>query len=144
MCNIVVCIDFVFTTLFVNCSVKDTPVINCRYNTKGGDRLGGLLKGDFQLVLAFRVVLAVITRTNTPFLTKVFIHCGAGLLSVAIRTFHSCSVSFLFVNFDVCTSSFFATLGSKFISTTVSFYHAVVFRAKTIVVLPFFLNISKV
>lgn len=46
----VVCMGFVFVTVFLKCSVKDTPLIDCRCKTNGRSRLGGLFRGDLQLV----------------------------------------------------------------------------------------------
>lgn len=81
-------------------------------------------------------VLTALAMIFSRTLSSIFVGYDANLLEMTVHAFLICSIPFLFMWFNIYTSSFFTALNDGAVSAAISFMRALIFPVICIIVLP--------
>ena len=127
---------FIFLGIFVGYSTGSAPVMGYHYGAQNHAEIKNVLKKSLTLLAASAVVLTALAMLFARTLSKLFIGYDANLLEMATHAFTICSIPFLFMWFNIYTSSFFTALNDGAVSAAISFMRALVLPVICILALP--------
>ena len=127
---------FIFLGIFVGYSTGSAPVMGYHYGAQNHAEIKNVLKKSLTLLAASAVVLTALAMLFARTLSKLFIGYDANLLEMTTHAFTICSIPFLFMWFNIYTSSFFTALNDGAVSAAISFMRALVLPVICILALP--------
>ena len=127
---------FIFLGIFVGYSTGSAPVMGYHYGAQNHAEMKNVLKKSMTLLAASAVVLTALAMLFARTLSKLFIGYDANLLEMTTHAFTICSIPFLFMWFNIYTSSFFTALNDGAVSAAISFMRALVLPVICILALP--------
>lgn len=127
---------FIFLGIFVGYSTGSAPVMGYHYGAQNHAEIKNVLKKSMTLLAASAVVLTALAMLFARTLSKLFIGYDANLLEMTTHAFTICSIPFLFMWFNIYTSSFFTALNDGAVSAAISFMRALVLPVICILALP--------
>ena len=117
---------FVFLGVFAGYSTGSAPIMEMR----------NVLKKSLRLLGGAALVLTGLAMGFARPLAKLFVGYDAALLEMTVHAFVICAIPFLFMWFNIYTSSFFTALNDGGVSAAISFMRALVLPVICIVALP--------
>ena len=127
---------FIFLGIFVGYSTGSAPVMGYHYGAQNHAEMKNVLKKSMTLLAASAVVLTALAMLFARTLSKIFVGYDANLLEMTTHAFIICSIPFLFMWFNIYTSSFFTALNDGAVSAAISFMRALVLPVICILALP--------
>ena len=127
---------FIFLGVFVGYSTGSSPVMGYHYGAQNHAEMKNVLKKSLTLLAGSAVVLTALAMVFARTLSRVFVGYDANLLEMTTRAFIICSIPFLFMWFNIYTSSFFTALNDGAVSAAISFMRALVLPVICILTMP--------
>lgn len=127
---------FIFLGVFVGYSNGSSPIVGYHYGAQNHKEVKNVLKRSMILMGGAAAVLTALAMIFSRTLSSIFVGYDANLLEMTVHAFLICSIPFLFMWFNIYTSSFFTALNDGAVSAAISFMRALVFPVICIIVLP--------
>lgn len=127
---------FVFLGVFVGYSTGSSPIMGYHYGAQNHDEMRNVLRKSLTLLSGAAVVLTAMAMVFARPLAALFVGYDAALLQLTVRAFVICAIPFLFMWFNIYTSSFFTALNDGGVSAAISFMRALVLPVICILALP--------
>ena len=128
--------------LFMGYSLGAAPVISYNYGSENTAELKGLFKKSLILTGIFSVIVTIASELGSGFISSIFVGYDAELMNLTVNAFRIYSVAFLFMGFNMFSSSFFTALNNGPVSALISFARTLVFEVLSILILPGFLGVN--
>lgn len=127
---------FVFLGVFMGYSMGSSPILGYHYGAGNVTEMRSLLKKSLIMLGGAGVVLTTAAVAFARPLSAFFVGYDEGLLDMTARAFAICSVPFLFMWFNMYTSSVFTALNDGLVSAVISFVRSLAMPVVCILLLP--------
>lgn len=127
---------FIFIAIYIGYSNGSSPIMGYHYGAQNHKEMKNVLKKSLILLGCTSVILTTIAMVFARPISAIFVSYNASLLNMTTRAFTICAIPFLFMWFNMYTSSFFTALNNGPISAVISFVRALVFPVICIIFLP--------
>ena len=127
---------FVFLGVFMGYSMGSSPILGYHYGAGNVGEMRSLLKKSLVLLGTSGAVLTALAVAFARPLSAIFVGYDKGLLDMTARAFAICSVPFLFMWFNMYTSSVFTALNDGLVSAVISFVRSLVLPVVCIILMP--------
>ena len=127
---------FIFLGVFNGYSQGSSPIMGYHYGAQNYKEMKNLLKKSMVILASAAVVLTAIAIFGARSICSIFVSYDAALLDMTTRAFMICAAPFLFMWFNMYTSSFFTALNDGAVSAAISFIRALVLPVVCIIVMP--------
>lgn len=135
---------FIFLGVYMGYSSGSSPVMGYHYGAQNHKEMKNVLRKSLILLGGAAVVLTTIAMLLAPTIAGLFVSYDAELMAITSRAFVICAIPFLFMWFNIYTSSFFTALNDGVVSAIISFMRALVLPVICIIVLPMFWGLDGV
>lgn len=129
-------VSMIFSAVFIGYSVGAAPIVGYHYGAGGHAELKSLLKKSTCLIAVASVVMFGLSELLGGTLARLFVGYDAQLMALTARGFAIFSIAFLFIGFNIFSSSFFTALSNGLISALISFLRTLVFQTVAVLLLP--------
>ena len=136
--------NFIFIGIFLGYALGIAPVVGYHYGAENVSELKNLRRKSLRLILLLALVLTGLGLIMARPLSLIFVSYDQALLDMTVHAFRVISFSFLFIGFNMFTSSFFTALNDGFISALVSFSRTFLFQSLAVLLLPVVLELEGV
>ena len=127
---------FIFIGVYVGYSSGSSPIMGYHYGAQNHAEMKNVLKKSLILLGSAAVVLTGLAILFARTLSSLFVGYDAELLEVTVHAFVICAIPFIFMWFNIYTSSFFTALNDGAVSAAISFMRALVLPVICILVMP--------
>lgn len=127
---------FVFLGVFMGYSMGSSPILGYHYGAENVEEMRSLLKKSLILLGTAGLVLTTVAVTFARPLSAFFVGYDKGLLDMTTRAFAICAVPFLFMWFNMYTSSVFTALNDGLVSAIISFVRSLLLPVVCIIFMP--------
>ena len=127
---------FIFLGVFNGYSQGSSPIMGYHYGAQNHKEMKNLLKKSMVILASAAVILTAIAILLARAICSIFVSYDAALLDMTTRAFMICAIPFLFMWFNMYTSSFFTALNDGAVSAAISFMRALVLPVICIIVMP--------
>ena len=127
---------FIFIGVYVGYSSGSSPIMGYHYGAQNHAEMKNVLKKSLILLGSAAVVLTGLAILFARTLSSLFVGYDAELLEVTVHAFIICAIPFIFMWFNIYTSSFFTALNDGAVSAAISFMRALVLPVICITTLP--------
>lgn len=127
---------FIFLGVFNGYSQGSSPIMGYHYGAQNHREMKNLLKKSMVILTSAAVVLTAVAVLLARPICSIFVSYDADLLDMTTRAFIICAIPFLFMWFNMYTSSFFTALNDGAVSAAISFMRALVLPVICIILMP--------
>jgi Na+-driven multidrug efflux pump len=127
---------FVFLGVFMGYSMGSSPILGYHYGAENVEEMRSLLRKSLILLGTAGVVLTTVAVAFARPLSAFFVGYDKGLLDMTTRAFAICAVPFLFMWFNMYTSSVFTALNDGLVSAIISFVRSLLLPVVCIIFMP--------
>ena len=127
---------FVFLGVFMGYSMGSSPILGYHYGAENVEEMRSLLRKSLILLGTAGLVLTTVAVTFARPLSAFFVGYDKGLLDMTTRAFAICAVPFLFMWFNMYTSSVFTALNDGLVSAIISFVRSLLLPVVCIIFMP--------
>ena len=127
---------FVFLGVFMGYSMGSSPILGYHYGAENVEEMRSLLKKSLILLGTAGLVLTTVAVAFARPLSAFFVGYDKGLLDMTTRAFAICAVPFLFMWFNMYTSSVFTALNDGLVSAIISFVRSLLLPVVCIIFMP--------
>lgn len=127
---------FIFLGVFNGYSQGSSPIMGYHYGAQNHKEMKNLLKKSMVILSSAAVVLTAVAILLARPICSIFVSYDAALLDMTTRAFMICAIPFLFMWFNMYTSSFFTALNDGAVSAGISFMRALVLPVICIIFMP--------
>ena len=127
---------FLFVAVFVGYAVGSAPIVSYHYGARNHKEVNNIYRKSLRMIAVVAVMMTGVSMWIIPYVAKVFVGYDAALLALTSRAFRLYAISFLFMGFNVYSSSFFTALGDGVTSAMISFLRTLLFQVVAVLVLP--------
>lgn len=127
---------FIFIGIYIGYSNGSSPVMGYHYGAQNHREMKEILKKSIVILTSVSVVLTTVAMVLARPIASIFVGYDAALLDMTARAFTICAIPFLFMWFNMYTSSFFTALNNGPVSAAISFMRALLMPVICITVLP--------
>lgn len=127
---------FIFLGVYVGYANGSSPIMGYHYGAQHHKEMKNVMKKSMILLGGTAIVLTILAVFLAPTIAGIFVGYDQGLLIMTTRAFVICSIPFLFMWFNIYTSSFFTALNDGMVSAAISFMRALVLPVICILVMP--------
>ena len=127
---------FIFLGVFNGYSQGSSPIMGYHYGAQNHGEMKNLLKKSMVILAGGAVILTSLAMLLSRPICAIFVSYDAELLAMTTRAFIICAIPFLFMWFNMYTSSFFTALNDGAVSAAISFMRALVLPVICIIVMP--------
>lgn len=135
---------FIFIGVYVGYSQGSSPIMGYHYGAQNHGEMKNVLKRSLVLLGGAGVILTLLAALFARSLSSLFVGYDAALLDMTTRAFTICCIPFLFMWFNIYTSSFFTALNDGAVSAAISFMRALVLPVICIIILPMLFKLDGV
>lgn len=111
-------------------------VASYNYGAQNRDELKNMFRKSTIINIVAGVIMTVLSVSLARPLSSIFVSYDANLLDMTTFGMRIFSVSFMFMGFNMFTSSFFTALNNGLISAIVSFARTLIFQIAAVMLLP--------
>ncbi len=129
-------VNCIFTAVFTGYAIGSAPVVSAHCGAGDLAEVKGILKKSILLLSIFGLSMALSASALSPALSALFTGYDEALCVLTTHAFRIFAISFLFMGFNIYTSSFFTALGNGRISFLISFLRTFVLQVLCAVLLP--------
>ena len=137
-------VQFIFIAVFIGFSMGSAPIISFHYGAGNHGELQNMLKKSAVFTFTCGILMSLLAFLLSGVISDIFVGYDEELFALTKHAFRLISVSFLFIGFNVFSSSFFTALNNGLISAVVSFLRTLVFQTLCVLILPVFFQIDGV
>lgn len=134
--GIIMYASFIFAAVFIGYAIGIAPVVSFNFGAQNHDELKNVLKKSVVLNIAAGAVMMVLSASLARVLASIFVSYDQELLDMTTTAMRIYSISFIFMGFNIFTSSFFTALNNGLVSAIVSFARTLVFQIGAVLLLP--------
>ncbi len=134
--GIIMYASFIFAAVFMGYAIGVAPIVSFNYGSQNHDELKNMLKKSTLLTLVAGAVMTILCVALARPLSKIFVSYDKDLLDMTTTAMRIYSISFIFMGFNIFTSSFFTALNNGLISALVSFARTLIFQIGAVMLLP--------
>lgn len=127
---------FVFLGVFMGYSMGSSPILGYHYGAENVEEMRSLLRKSLILLGTAGLVLTTVAVAFARPLSAFFVGYDKGLLDMTTRAFAICAVPFLFMWFNMYTSSVFTALNDGLVSAIISFVRSLLLPVVCIIFMP--------
>jgi len=127
---------FVFIGVYAGYSSGSSPIMGYHYGAQNHNEMKNVLKKSLIILSVAAVILTSVAIIFSRQIASLFVGYDEQLLNLTARAFKICSIPFLFMWFNMYTSSFFTALNDGPVSAAISFMRSLVLPVICIIVLP--------
>lgn len=135
---------FIFLGIYSGYSTGSSPIVGYHYGAQNHKEMRNVLKKSLLLLSATGCVLTFVAFLLARPISMIFVSYDLNLLEMTTNAFKICAIPFLFMWFNIYTSSFFTALNDGLVSAIISFLRALVFPVICIIVLPMLFELDGV
>lgn len=129
-------VNCIFTAVFSGYAIGMAPIVSAHMGMGDFKEVRSILKKSLFLLLAFGCGMAGGAAALSPALAALFTGYDQALCTLTTHAFRIFAISFLFMGYNIFTSSFFTALGNGGVSFLVSFLRTFVLQAACAMLLP--------
>ncbi len=134
--GIIMYASFIFAAVFMGYAIGVAPIVSFDYGAQNHDELKNVLKKSIIMNIVSGIVMMVLSASLARVLASIFVSYDKALLDMSATAMRIYSVSFIFMGFNIFTSSFFTALNNGLISAVVSFARTLIFQIGAVLLLP--------
>ena len=134
--GIIMYASFIFAAVFIGYAIGVAPIVSYNYGAQNRDELKNVYRKSILINLVAGTVMTILSVSLARPLSSIFVSYDANLLDMTTLGMRIFSVSFIFMGFNIFTSSFFTALNNGLISAIVSFSRTLVFQVAAVMLLP--------
>lgn len=134
--GIIMYASFIFAAVFIGYAIGMAPIVSYNYGAQNRDELKNVYRKSILINLVAGTVMTILSVSLARPLSSIFVSYDAELLDMTTLGMRIFSVSFIFMGFNIFTSSFFTALNNGLISAIVSFSRTLVFQVAAVMLLP--------
>lgn len=134
--GIIMYASFIFAAVFMGYAIGIAPVVSFNYGAQNHDELKNVLKKSIIMNIVSGAVMMVLSASLARVLAGIFVSYDKDLLDMTATAMRIYSISFIFMGFNIFTSSFFTALNNGLISAIVSFARTLIFQIGAVMLLP--------
>lgn len=134
--GVVMYASFAFQGVFMGYSMGSSPIMGYHYGAQNRGEMKNLLKKSMVLLLASALVLTAAGVLFARPISAVFVGYDEALTALTTRAVVICSIPFLFMWFNLYTSSLFTALNDGLVSAAISFVRTLVLPVACILLMP--------
>lgn len=136
--------QFLLSSLYMGFSIGVAPVFSFHFGAKHSDELKRLYKICLKFILASSLVVTGVSLIGAPTIVKTFVDAASYTYELTVNGFIIFSASYLFMGFNVYSSSLFTALSDGKNSAMISFCRTFVFILLSLLTLPNLFGITGV
>lgn len=130
------------TSIYMGYSMGVAPVMSFHYGAKNTDKLKRAHKIHLVFIAIFSVTMFVLGIFAKDLIISIFAEKGTDVYKMAYDGYFIFSISFLYMGFNLYSSSLFTSLGDGKTSAFISFFRGLIFLAVALAVLPNILGLD--
>lgn len=134
--GIIMYASFIFAAVFIGYAIGVAPIVSFNYGAQNHEEMKNVLKKSVILNMVAGAVMMVLSASLARVLASIFVSYDQELLDMTTTAMRIYSISFIFMGFNIFTSSFFTALNNGLISAIVSFARTLVFQIGAVLLLP--------
>lgn len=134
--GIIMYASFIFAAVFIGYAIGVAPIVSYNYGAQNHDELKNVYRKSVLINLIAGTIMTILSVSLARPLSSIFASYDANLLDMTTLGMRIFSVSFIFMGFNIFTSSFFTALNNGLISAIVSFSRTLVFQVAAVMLLP--------
>lgn len=134
--GIIMYANFIFAAVFMGYAIGVAPIASYNYGAQNRDELKNMFRKSTIINIVAGVIMTVLSVSLARPLSSIFVSYDANLLDMTTFGMRIFSVSFMFMGFNMFTSSFFTALNNGLISAIVSFARTLIFQIAAVMLLP--------
>lgn len=134
--GIIMYASFIFAAVFIGYAIGVAPIVSFNYGAQNHEEMKNVLKKSVILNLVAGAVMMVLSASLARVLASIFVSYDQELLDMTATAMRIYSISFIFMGFNIFTSSFFTALNNGLVSAIVSFARTLVFQIGAVLLLP--------
>lgn len=127
---------FIFIGVYAGYSSGSSPIMGYHYGAQNHKEMKNVLKRSLILLAGTAGVLTAAAMLLARPICMIFVGYDQQLLDMTARAFVICAVPFLFMWFNIYTSSFFTALNDGLVSAAISFMRSLILPVVCIILLP--------
>lgn len=136
--------QFLLSSLYMGFSIGVAPVFSFRFGAGQHDELRKLYKICLGFILVSSLAVTAISLIGAPTIVNTFVAKDSSTYALTVTGFTIFSASYLFMGFNVYSSSLFTALSDGKSSAIISFCRTFVFILLSLLILPNLLGITGV
>lgn len=136
--------QFLLSSLYMGFSIGVAPVFSFRFGAGHRDELRRLYKICLKFILISSLLVTGISLLGAPVIVNTFVPKASATYALTVTGFTIFSASYLFMGFNVYSSSLFTALSDGKNSAIISFCRTFVFIVLSLLTLPNLLGITGV
>lgn len=140
--GVIMYINFIFVSIFIGFSFGSAPIIGFHYGAQNHSELQSLRKKCFTIIAVCSGAMLIAAELLASPLSGIFVGYDPNLHEITKNGFMLFSLSFLFLGFNIFTSSFFTALNNGPVSATISFLRTLVLQILAIFTLPILFGLN--
>lgn len=134
--GIIMYASFIFAAVFIGYAIGVAPIVSFNYGAQNHEEMKNVLKKSVILNMVAGAVMMVLSASLARVFASIFVSYDQELLDMTTTAMRIYSISFIFMGFNIFTSSFFTALNNGLISAIVSFARTLVFQIGAVLLLP--------
>lgn len=134
--GIIMYASFIFAAVFIGYAIGVAPIVSFNFGAQNHEEMKNVLKKSVILNLVAGAVMMVLSASLARVLASIFVSYDQELLDMTTTAMRIYSISFIFMGFNIFTSSFFTALNNGLVSAIVSFARTLVFQIGAVLLLP--------
>ena len=134
--GVIMYLNFVFMSVYIGFVIGTAPIIGFNHGADNRTELKNIFRKSLVLLGVFAAVMTLSAELLARPLSGVFVSYDRDLMEMTARGLMIYSVSFLFIGFNMFSSSMFTALNNGLVSAVISFLRTLVFQVAAVMLLP--------
>jgi len=134
--GVIMYLNFVFMSVYIGFVIGMAPIIGFNHGADNRTELKNIFRKSLVLLGVFAAVMTLSAELLARPLSGVFVSYDRDLMEMTARGLMIYSVSFLFIGFNMFSSSMFTALNNGLVSAVISFLRTLVFQVAAVMLLP--------
>lgn len=135
---------WIFIAIFMGFCTGGSPIMSYHFGAQNYSEMKNLLKKNTTFLAILGTVLTIIAVILAKPISHIFVGYDANLMNITVRAFMICAIPFLYMWFNMYTSSFFTALNDGAVSAAISLMRALLLPVLCITTLPIFFKLDGV
>ena len=134
--GVIMYLNFVFLSVYIGFVIGTAPIIGFNHGADNRDELKNVFRKCLVILGAFSGLMVLSAELLATPLSGIFVSYDPALMEMTARGLMIYALSFLFIGFNMFSSSMFTALNNGLVSAVLSFARALVCQVAAIMVLP--------
>lgn len=134
--GIIMYVGFIFSAILEGYNIAITPLIGYQYGAENRRELRSLFKKSIVIMVAFGVLLTLVSEVSSRPLAAIFVGYDASLTDYSSHAFRIYMLSFLICGVNLFISAFFTGLNNGSVSAVIAVVRSLILEAGSVFLLP--------